>query len=204
MLLLDSCSTVDLFCNKNLVTKIWKSKNSMTVKVNGGDLKTHKKAYVKNYGEVWFNERAITNITSLNNVKEKFRVTYYSDRDGTFTVHKPNRVNIKFVMHRNGLHYHDMVNRQVTMVQTVTENEKGYSKRQLTDAKTVRDLYAKVGYPWIKDFANMIKENMIAKNINGPNVQALKVKIIRTKPSPVVSDYVAVPHAIFVENRNAR
>ena len=39
MLLLDSCSTVDLFCNKNLVTKIWKTKNSMTVKGNGGDQK---------------------------------------------------------------------------------------------------------------------------------------------------------------------
>ena len=59
MLLLNSCSTVDLFCNKNLVTKIWTSKNSMTVKVNGGDLKTHQKAYVKNYGELWFDERAM-------------------------------------------------------------------------------------------------------------------------------------------------
>ena len=70
MLLLDSCSTVDLFCNKNLVTKIWESKNSMTARVNGGDLKTHKKAYVEKYGEVWFDERAITNIMSLKNVKE--------------------------------------------------------------------------------------------------------------------------------------
>ena len=120
MLLLDSFSTVDLFCNKNLVTKIWKSKKSMTVKGDGGDLKTHKKAYVKNCGEVWFNERAITNIMSLKNVKEKFRVTYDSDRDGTFTVHKPNGVNIKFGMHRVGLHCHDKLNRQVTMVQTVT------------------------------------------------------------------------------------
>ena len=42
-----------------------------------------------------------------------------------------------------------------------------------------------------------------AENINGPSVQALKVKTIRTKSSPVVvSDYVAVPHAIFEENRN--
>ena len=43
---------------------------------------------------------------SLKNVKEKFRVTYDSDRDGTFTFHKPNGVNIKFGMNRNGLHYH--------------------------------------------------------------------------------------------------
>ena len=161
MMLLDSCSTVDLFCNKNPVTKIWTSKNSMTVKGNGSDLKTHKKAYVKNYVEVWFDEREITNIMSLKNVKEKFIVTYDSDRDGTFTVHNPNGVNIKFEMHRDGLHYHDTVNRQVTMVQTVKENEKGYSKRKLAGAKTARDLYAKVGYPSIKDFANMIKKDMI-------------------------------------------
>ena len=118
-------------------------------------------------------------------------------------------------MHCNGLHYHETVKRKVTMVQTFTENEKGYSKRKLTDARTARDLYAKVGYPSIKDFANMVKENMImnfpvtiedvrrAKKINGSSVQALKGKTTRTKPSPVVvSDYVAVPHAIFEENRN--
>ena len=95
---------------------------------------------------------------SLKNVKEEVRVTYDSNIDGTFTVHKPNGVNIKFRMHSNGLHYNDTFNRQVTMVQTITENEKGYSKRQLTDAKTARDLYAKVGYPSIKDFANMVKK----------------------------------------------
>ena len=100
------------------------------------------------------------------------------------------------------------------MVQTVTENEKGYSKHHFTNAKTARDLYKKVGYPSIKDFANMVKKNMImnfpvtiedvmrSENINGPSVQALKGKTIRTKPSPVVSDYVAAPHTIFEENRN--
>ena len=110
MLLLDSCSTVDMFCNKNLVTNICTSKNYVTVKGNGGDLKTHQKAHVENYSKVWFDERAITDIVSLKNVKEKFRVTYDSNRDGTFTVHKPNGVNIKFGMHQDGLHYHDTVN----------------------------------------------------------------------------------------------
>ena len=42
-----------------------------------------------------------------------------------------------------------------------------------------------------------------AKKINGPSVQALKGKKIRTKTSPVVvSYYVVVPHAIFEENKN--
>ena len=47
-----------------------------------------------------------------------------------------------------------------------------------------------------------IEDVMRAEKINGPSVQALKGKTIRTKPSLVVSDYVAVPHAIFEENRN--
>ena len=167
----------------------------MTVKGNGRDLKTHQNAHVKNYGEVCFYERAITNIMLLNNAKDKFRVTYDSDRDGTFTVHKPNGVNIKFGMHRDGLHYHDTVNRQVTMVQTVTDNEKGYSQRQLINAKKERSLYAKVGYPLIRDFIVMIKKNMInnfpvtiedgmrAENINGPSVQALKGKQYAQNPA---------------------
>ena len=151
---------------------------------------------------------------SLKNAKGKFIVTYDSNRDITFTVHKPKRVHIKFGMHRDRLHYHDTVNRQVTMVQTVTDNDKGYSQRQLVNAKKARDLYAKVGYPLIRDFVVMIKKNMInncpvtvedvirAERINGPSVQAFKGKIIRTKTSPVVTYYVAVPYAIFEENRN--
>ena len=94
----------------------------MTVKGNGVDLKTHQKTHVENYKEVWFDERAITNILSLKNAKEEFRVTYDSNRDGTFTVHKPNGVHIKFGMHQDGLHYNDTLNRQVTMLQTVTGN----------------------------------------------------------------------------------
>ena len=70
LLLLDNQSTCDIFCNKALVTKVWRSKSSITVQGNGGSITTNTKAFVKNYGEVWFDTRAITNILSLKNVKK--------------------------------------------------------------------------------------------------------------------------------------
>ena len=47
-----------------------------------------------------------------------------------------------------------------------------------------------------------IEDVMRAEKISCPSVQALKGKKIPTKPSLLVTDYVAVPHAIFEENRN--
>ena len=100
----------------------------------------------KNYGDVWFDERSITNILCLKNTKKKYRVTYDSAKNGTFTVHKPD-AQLHFVMHQDGLHYHDTKNREVTLIQTVQENEEGCSKRQIKYAQEARDLYSKVGYP---------------------------------------------------------
>ena len=73
---------------------------------------------------------AITNILCLKNVKHKYRVTYDSLTDGVFTVHKPGQ-QLHFVMHKDGLHYHNTRNREITLVQTVQENEEGYSQRQI-------------------------------------------------------------------------
>lgn len=186
----------------------------MTVKGNGRNLKTNRRAHVRNYGDVWFHEKAITNVMSLENVKAKFRVTYDSNGDGNFIVHRPNQQNILFEMHADGLHYHDTGNRQLVMVQTVHENESGFSECQVSKAKIARELYAKVGYPSIKDFKLMIVNNMInncpilvedvdrAEKLYGPSIQALKGKTVRQTSVPVVTDYVEVPPHILRENKN--
>ena len=121
---------------------------------------TNRQGHLKFYGDVWFDEQAITNILCLKNMKNKYRVTYDSAENGTFTVHKP-EAQLHFLMHQDGLHYHDTKYREVKMIQTVQENEEGYSKRQIKDTQESRDLYAKVGYPSPRYFHKLIEENMI-------------------------------------------
>ena len=79
-------------------------------------------------------------------MKKKYHVTYDSAENGTFTVHKPD-AQLHFVMHQDGLHYHDTKNREVTLIHTVQENKEGYRKIQIKDAQEAHDLYAKVDYP---------------------------------------------------------
>ena len=134
--------------------------NKMSVKGNGGSITKNEIGHLKKYVDVWFDERAITNIPCLKNVKQKYQVTYDSSTDGVFTVHKPGQL-LHFVMHKDGLYYHDTRNRVITLVQIVQENKEGYSQRQIQDAKKDRDLYAKVGYPSARYFQLIISENII-------------------------------------------
>ena len=72
LLLLDNQSTCDIFCNPKLLKNIHSTPNSMSIKGNGGRITTNKIGYLKNYGKVWFDEHAITNIFCLKNVKHKY------------------------------------------------------------------------------------------------------------------------------------
>jgi hypothetical protein len=88
VILLSSQSTMDLFCNAALVSKISKSISNMQLKSNGGTMVVTRKATMEGYNKtVWFITRAITNIIALSNLIDKYRVTYDSD-DLMFVMHR--------------------------------------------------------------------------------------------------------------------
>jgi hypothetical protein len=213
MILLDNQSMVDLFYNSTLVSRVWETDDTMTLHGNGGDLTTNKKAHIKNYGDAWFHSDAITNILSLKNVKSKFQVTYDSEGEGAFIIHKPDGVDVQFTAHADGLHYHDTNHHQLTMVLTVAQESEGFSKKQIAQAKTARDFQTKVGHPSTQDLKSVIKLNLIANSpvttedvdraetIFGPSLPILKDKTTHQSPQSVQTDYVAVPESILSANQ---
>jgi len=89
-ILLDSQSTVDVFCNPRLLNNIRDAKRQLILHCNAGTTIVTKKGDLKGYGTVWFHPQGIANILSLSNVSKKYRVTYDSgnkDEQG-LVVHK--------------------------------------------------------------------------------------------------------------------
>ena len=72
--------------SQKLVTNIRTVDKQCRISTNGGIVTTNKMATLKGYGDVWFHEKAITNLLSLSNIKERFRFTYDSINGDSFDV----------------------------------------------------------------------------------------------------------------------
>jgi hypothetical protein len=208
VILLDTHPTTDIFCNSAMVGKTIKSASSMRLKRNGGTIVVTRKAYTMGYHKtVWFRKKALTNIIALRILIQQYRLTYDSD-ELMFVVHRESesKPNMEFRMHEWGLHYHDpRKTEHLAFVNTVSENEEGFTKRQIKGAETARALYTTLSYPSMKDFKWMIRSNHIKDcpvtvqgvdvtiTIWGKNIAALKGNTMRSKTNPVARDYVKVP-----------
>src|SRR5210317_2181159 len=159
------------------------------------------------YGNFGCDYRAITNILCLKKSKNytKLHMIVQMMIHFVFTI---NRL-IKFTGSQNKLYFHDTDNRQISLLNTVKENMAGFSEQQINRAKKARDLYAMIGYPTVKDFIAIIKNNMLmncpvtvediknAEKIFGPDIHVLMGKTVRQKTMPVIVDYVKIPTTIL-------
>jgi hypothetical protein len=165
--------------------------------------------------DVWFSRHAITNILSVKDVMESYRITYDS-YDQAFIVWREenNLPNMIFRMHSSGLHFFDPTKEEFSFVVTVDDNMKHFSKRQVTSAEKARSLLAGMAFPSSQDYDWILRSNQvqecpvtvedakIANKIWGPDVPSLKGKTTRRTPPAVRSDIVEIPVEIQQLHRN--
>ena len=69
---LDSATTKSLFCNKELVSNIRKSKNNVEIETNAGTGVVNQTADEPLVGEVMFSDDAIVNLYALNDLCARY------------------------------------------------------------------------------------------------------------------------------------
>lgn len=173
---------MNLFCNPDLVTDISKVTNGegLILSSNGGTQDSNTQA---KFGDltVWFNTNSLANILSLSIVAEHFRVTMDTFIDNSFLVHLNDNVKLKFCCHENGLYYCDTKSilkddlhvafsffqealhksKGSNFLQTVEENKKKYTQRQIRKADEARNLSRFLCHPEQSVLERMIRENVL-------------------------------------------
>jgi hypothetical protein len=148
--LLDSDSTVSIFNNAAMLVDIHEVDTPLVLESNGGGHQvTYQMGIIPDFGKVWFNENSIANILSLADVRKARRVD--SPDDSAFHVHKLDGSGYtRFEEHPSGLYLHNSTKPVVpyteqcdsnpvgySYLQTVAENKKLFTKRQIESADCV-------------------------------------------------------------------
>jgi hypothetical protein len=150
---LDGCSTVTAFKTDKYLKGIKTLPSGIKINCNTGVVLTN---HMGTYGKlkVWYLPGGLANIFSMHELEKLYRITYDS-WEGHYIVHTP-RGAVKFYKDKQGLPYIDLevltkaalmllqsaqpeettrIETATTLVQTVQENYKGYTKREVLKAK---------------------------------------------------------------------
>ena len=138
ILLVDSCSSVNLICNSDLLHNIMTVDWHMRVRCNAGVRTTNQQGRLGNFPEpVWYNPKGAANILSLNSVKKYYCVAYDSAGSDTFFVvtDATNSLELHFKPTKNGLYTlrgpSSDGQEKWSFVNTISDNKDIYTKREV-------------------------------------------------------------------------
>ena len=126
-------------------------------------------------------------------------------------MHRLDGTVMKFLEHPSGLYVFSCNNDTndsvtgYTMLSTVAEQKKLFSRREIQSANAARDLYRKIGRPAEAEFQSILRNNLIrncpvtpdnakrALIIYGPDIAVIEGKTTRSHAAPRAPTFVAEP-----------
>ena len=168
---------------------------------------------------MWYNDKALANILSFAHVADTHPITYVQSKN-VFVVTLPNGKIMPFIRSFRGLYYHDVrwddaKCHEYVFVNTVSDNMRMFSPRQIQAAERARDLYIMMARPSPSNFKFMFQHQLIkispvtydnavrAEKNFGPDLSSLKGKYVRSTPAPVIlTTPIAIPAPIFEYHRH--
>jgi hypothetical protein len=219
VLLIDSCSSVNLICNGDLLHDIVTVNWHMQVRCNAGVRTTNQQGRLGNFPKpVWYNPKGVANILSLNSVKRHDCVTYDSAGSDAFIVSELNGLELHLKPTTNGLYALQgpaSGGRQWSFLNTVSDNKDKYTKREVKAASRARTVQNILMYPSTRQFLDIADNHMLKNNpvqraditaaddIYGTNLAgALKGKTVTRKGIIVNGQITGVPVEIKTKFKN--
>eukprot|EP00957_Ditylum_brightwellii_P117650 8974263-Ditylum_brightwellii.AAC.1 len=186
--LLDSQSTVNVFCNTDLLVNICHAKYSLHIYCTAGRSTTDMIKALLGSGAVWLYPDCIANILSLAKVAEMFPVTYDSTDSQGFLVHKPDRTVRMLRKSENGFFYFAVNVQETVLVNIVEVNKNKYNPHDYSCTFLAQKIQAQISYPSLKTYLHIVDNNLLpncpitqtdimaAEDIWGPYVGCLQEK----------------------------
>jgi hypothetical protein len=168
VLLIDSCSSVNLICNGKLLHDVVTVDWHMRVRCNAGVRTTNQQGKLGSFPEpVWYNPKGVANILSLNSVKRHYRVTYDSAGSDTFVVTDKDGLQLHFKPTKNGLYAlrgPTSGEQKWSFLNTVSDKKDTYTKRELKSATRAREAQNIMMFPSTRQYMDIADQHLLKNN----------------------------------------
>ena len=194
-IVIDTCSSIHLFGNKELLQNVKPNTKRILVKgidpAGGGFIPKHVGTCAP-FGDVYLDDRVGANILSFAKLTDDHKVEY---KDGMFNVLADGRY---YQFQR----FRDIYACADVMMSTVKDNEQRYTPREVQLAKEAKQLIRRLGYPNAAAVINLLNSGSLlncpvsaqdvrrAYSIYGPDLASVYGKYTHPKPNIVSTESI--------------